>query len=425
MQIIADLQIHSKYSRATSKNMDLEHISEGAKLKGLNLVGTGDCTFPDWVKNLKEKLVGENDSGIYKYKDMMWMITGEISTVYEQENKVRKIHHLFYIPNFEVLDQVNDRLSKLANLSSDGRPIFNKLTSPEFVELLMECSKEIIVLPSHAWTPWFGVFGSKSGFDSLEECYQDQTKNIFSLETGLSSDPAMNWRLSQLDKITLMSNSDSHSPNPWRLGREANVFELKKVTYGEILDVIKKGDNKRFLYTIETDPAYGKYHFSGHKNCNISLDPKEAIRLKNKCPRCGRMLTIGVLQRVEQLADREEGFAKKDAIPFKSLLPLYEIISFALGTNQLYSKRIIEIQNKLIDRFGNELNVLLNVSENEIIKVSNEKIGEAIAKIREEKVRFEPGYDGVYGKPIFNNKPLIKRNYGDQKTLSDFKGSVV
>jgi len=429
MRIIADLQIHSKYSRATSKNMDLEHIAQGAKLKGLNLVGTGDCTFPAWIENLKQKLEQIDDTGIYKYGDIFWMITGEVSTDYEQGGRIRRVHHMFHVPSFEVAQQINEQLAKHVDLKIDGRPMI-KITAAEFVEILMSIDSSIMITPAHAWTPWFGVFGSKSGFDSLEECYQDQTKNIFSVETGMSSDPAMNWRLSALDKITLVSNSDAHSANPWRLGREANVFEMKEdeVTYKNFVDAVKNKDKKKFLFTVEVDPNYGKYHFDGHRVCGFSCSPEQTKTLNGICPRCKRRLTVGVLNRVEQLADRPEGFVPKDAIPFKSLLPLYEIISFTLGVEQLYSKKVIEEQDKLINRFGNEFNVLLKASRDELIKVTHEKIAESILKIREGHVKFIPGYDGVYGKPIFNENILKNGTAKNetariafQKSLKEFK----
>ncbi|MEM5883049.1 MAG: endonuclease Q family protein, partial [Candidatus Aenigmatarchaeota archaeon] len=281
--------------------------------------------------------------------------------------------------------------------------------------------RDVMITSSHIWTPWRSILGSKSGFNSIEECYQDQTKNIFSLETGLSSDPSMNWRLSSLDKFTLVSNSDSHSPHPWRLGREANVFDLEKVTYWKILDATKKKDKKSFLYTIEVDPNYGKYHFDGHRNCSISLHPKDAIKLNNICPKCKRKLTIGVLHRVEELADRPEGFIPKDAIPFKTLLPLYEIISFAWGSGELYSKKVLEEHDKLIEKFGNELNVLLNVPKEELLKVTNEKIADAIIKVREGRVKYIPGYDGVYGSPVFDERFEIKKEkFHVQKNLKQF-----
>lgn len=419
MRVIADLQLHSKYSRATSRDISPETLSKGAKLKGLNLLGTGDCTHPLWMKELKQKLKPKDDSGIYEFGGINWIVTGEVSTVYEQDGKTRKAHHLFYLPSFEVAEQINDVLSKKLDLKIDGRPLFSNMNSPEFVEIATSFAKDAIILPAHAWTPWFSVFGSKSGFDSLKDCYQDQTKNIFALETGLSSDPPMNWRLSQLDDITLMSNSDAHSANPWRLGREANVFELENLSYKEIYDAVKNKNTKKFLFTIETDPNYGKYHFDGHRLCNVSLSPAESKKLNGICPKCKRRLTIGVLNRVEELADRPDDYIPKNFIPFKSLLPLSEIIANVFGV-QLYSKKVFEENEKLIFRFGSELNVLLEVPFEELTKTTNEKIADAIIKIREGKVKFEPGYDGVYGKPIFNDKIQIKRTFVDQKSLKEF-----
>ena len=429
MRVIADLHLHSMFSRATSKQMDLDHLASFSKLKGLSLIGTGDFTHPEWFAQLKEKLKPIDGSGLYEYKNTKFMLTVEVSTVYDQDKKIRKIHHLILCPSLEIANQVNETLRRFGRLDVDGRPVFNGLTSPHLVEVLNEIDDKIEIIPAHAWTPWYGVFGSKSGFDSLKECYQDQVKHIHALETGLSSDPPMNWRISKLDKITLVSNSDAHSPWPWRLGREANVFELKELSYFQILKAIREKDNKKFLFTIEVDPAYGKYHFDGHRECGISLDPKEAIKLNNVCPKCGKKLTIGVLHRVEELADRPEGFIPKDAIPFKTLLPLYEIISFVTGTNQLYSKRVLKEHDKLIAKFGNELNVLLNVPKEELSKVTNEKIADAIIKVREGKVNFIPGYDGKYGIPIFNEEEFKKYEEErkklkiyPQKRLIDFKG---
>lgn len=409
MQIVADLHIHSKFSRATSINMDIEHINQGAKTKGLNLVGTGDFTHPVWFKALKTKLKDINN-GLFLFDDIYFALTSEISLIYNQDNRLRKIHNILIAPSFEVVEQLNEQLSKKGKLSADGRPIFGKFTCPELVEMCMSISKDILIIPAHAWTPWFSVFGSKSGFDSVEECFQDKAKHIYALETGLSSDPAMNWRLSSLDKFALISNSDAHSFWPWRLGREANVFDFKEPSYKALFETIKEKDPKRFLYTIEVDPSYGKYHFDGHRNCKVSLEPKEAKKYNNICPVCKKTLTIGVLHRVEELADRPEGFVPKNAIPFKSLLPLYEIISFVLRIEQLYSKKVTEIQNKLIDRFGNELNVLLNVEKNEIEKVVGDKIAEAVIKNREGKIKVQPGYDGVYGTPVFNNKTISRKS---------------
>ena len=423
--IIADFHIHSYLSRATSKQMNIEQLTRGAKLKGLDMLGTGDILHPTWFSEIKQKLQPIESTGLFEHKNLFWMLTGEVSTIYQQNNKTRKVHHLLHFPSFEIVEQVIEKLSGHGNLRADGRPIFQGLTSPELVEILVEISKEIIITPAHLWTSWFGALGVFSGFNSIEECYQDQTKHIFSLETGLSSDPAMNWRLSSLDKFTLISNSDSHSPWSWRLGREASVFDLKKLTYWKIMDVIKNKDKKRFLFTIEVDPPYGKYHFTGHRNCNVNLEPKQAVKLNNICPKCGKKLTVGVLQRVEDLADRPEGFIPKDAIPFKTLLPLYEIISFATHTNRLYSKKVLIENDKLIEKFGNELNVLLNVPKEELLKVTSEKISGAIIKVREEKIKYVPGYDGVYGKPMFSEENLNKfkrQQIKTQKSLIDFEG---
>jgi len=425
MKVFADLHLHSKYSRATSKEMNLEQLSKNAKLKGLNLLGTSDFTFKLWLGELKKKLEPVDSTGLFKYGDIFWMLTTEVSTVYAQENKIRKVHHVIHTSSFDVVDQIRDSLSKYGNLSIDGRPVV-KMTSPELVESLIGIDKDILIIPAHAWTSWYGILGEFSGFNSMEECYQDQTKYIYALETGMSSDPPMNWRLSALDKFTLVSNSDSHSPWVWRIGRECNVFELKELSYGQIREAIKKKDEKRFLFTIETSPSYGKYHFTGHRNCGIDLHPKEALKLNNICPKCGRKLTIGVLQRVEQLADRPEGFVPKDAIPFRDIIPLYEIISHVTGVNQLYSRKVIEEQNKLIQKFGTELNVLLEASEEELENATDKKIVDAIIKTREEKVKFIPGYDGVYGRPFFSEEEFKKAKKQqeikskEQKRLVDF-----
>jgi len=423
MKLICDFHLHSLYSRATSKKMNLEGLSEGAKVKGLDVLGSSDFTFKLWLDELKRKLEPVEGTGLFKYNGAWFTLTGEVATYFRFEGQGRRVHHVIHAPSFEIVEQINERLSKYGKLAADGRPILS-LSAPELVELVMGISKDVLIYPAHAWTPWMSCLGSKSGFDSIEECYQDQVKHIFALETGMSSDPAMNWRLSALDKFTLISNSDSHSPWSWRLGREANVLELKKLTYWKILETIKKKDKKRFLFTVETSPFYGKYHYTGHRSCGINLHPKEASKLNNVCPKCGRQLTVWVLHRVEELADRKEGFVPKDAIPFKILLPLYEIISVVTGVNQLYSKKVIEEQNKLIEKFGNEFNVLLDVPEEELIKVTSEKIADAIIKAREGKVNYIAGYDGVYGIPVFSEEQLkrMEEKISSQKRLMDFKG---
>lgn len=408
MRVIADLHVHSKYSRATSEKMDIDEISRFAKIKGLNLVGTGDFTHPKWLEELQEKLVKVQNADLYTFhKDptsqIYFVITSEVSTIFTFENEVKKIHHVILTPNFETASQINERLALHGNLSADGRPTLN-MSAPQLVEEIIEVSKENVVFPSHAWTPWFSVFGAFSGFDRMEDCYQDMTKHIFALETGLSSDPPMNWRLSTLDKYTLVSNSDSHSSWPWRIGREANVFELEQCTYSNVVDAIRSKDADRFRNTIETDPAYGKYHWTGHRNCKISLSPQEAIKFGNRCPVCNRRLTKGVEQRVEELADRPVGFKPEKAIGYMHLLPLSEIIATVLGVTYPSVKKVWDIYNMLIEKFGNEYAVLIDASKEEMAKIVDPKIAEAVVRVREEKVKIVPGYDGVYGQLILFEK---------------------
>ncbi len=401
MKVVADLHSHSKYARATSKDTDLEHLAQGAKAKGVTLLGTGDFTHPKWLAELKEKLEPVQGSGLHSYLGLTWMLTGEVSTVYEQGGKTRKVHHLIYAPDFEIVSQANELLAKHGSLSSDGRPVLTGIDSAELLEGLTSVSPDLVLIPAHAWTPWFGVFGSKSGFDTLEECYKDQARKVFALETGLSSDPEMNWRLSALDRLGLMSNSDAHSPNPWRLGREANVFDLPRLDFKTLFEAVRRKDPSRFLYTVEVDPSYGKYHYSGHKKCAVSASPDDAKRLGNRCPKCGKKLTVGVLQRVEELADRPEGFRPEGAVPFKRLLPLYEVISYATGVNRLYAKSVLEMQDRLIGSFGNEFAVLLEALEAELASVVPLRVAKAIVASREGRVKVVPGYDGVYGVPVF------------------------
>ena len=404
MRVIADLHIHGRYSRATSQKMDIEEIARFARIKGLNLIGTGDFTHPKWLKELQETLIEESGTGLYsvaKNPDFpaRFMLTTEVSTIFTFENDVKKIHHVILTPSMETAIQINERLAKYGDLSVDGRPTLN-MTAPQLVEEVMEVSRDNMVFPAHAWTPWFSIFGAFSGFNSVEDCYQDMTKYIYALETGLSSDPPMNWRLSKLDSFTLVSNSDSHSFWPWRMGREANVFELKSLTYWEVVDAIKSKDKARFKFTIETDPAYGKYHWTGHRNCNVSFPPKEAIKLGNICPVCRKKLTKGVEQRVEELADRPAGFKPENAIGYMHLLPLSEIIATALNVDSPSTQQVWGIYNKLVEKFGDEYSVLIDVPKEALIEVVDHKVAEAIIRVREDRIRVIPGYDGVYGRPI-------------------------
>ncbi|UCD03127.1 MAG: DNA helicase UvrD [Candidatus Aenigmatarchaeota archaeon] len=421
MRIFADLHIHGPYSMATSRAITIENLEKYGRMKGLNLLGTGDFTHPTWFHTLKNSLK-EDGTGILKTDSgFSFMLSTEVSNVYEQDGSTRKVHNVLHVPDFDTAAQVNDFLSKRGNLIIDGRPTFNGMTCPELVEGIMSISKDIMIIPAHAWTPWFGVFGSKSGFDSVKECFKDQTKHIFALETGMSSDPEMNWRLSSLDRYALVSNSDAHSCWPWRIGREANVFELNEMTYNGIMSAIRKKDNRHFLFTIEVDPGYGKYHYDGHRECNVCLDPRESAKAGNICPVCRKPLTIGVLNRVEGLADRPEGHLPRDAVPFKRLLPLSEIIAAVLGTDQLYSKKIWAQYEKLLERFGSELHVLLSAGESEMRSVSNEKIAKLVIDSRQGRTKVLPGYDGVYGRLSLEEKHPEK-NRNPQSSLSSFFG---
>ena len=422
MKIIADLQIHSRYSRATSKTINLDNLEKYARLKGLNLLGTGDITHPLWLKELKKELK-EDGSGILKSDSgFNFVLQGEVSNIYSQDGKGRRVHNLILAENFEIAEQIQEALKKKGRIDYDGRPIFG-FSCPELVEMMKQIDEKIEIIPAHAWTPWFSLFGSMSGFDSVEECFKDQTKHIHAIETGMSSDPAMNWRLSQLDKFTLVSSSDAHSYWPWRIGREANAFDIE-LTYDNLINAIR--NKKGFLYTIETNPEYGKYHIDGHRACNISMEPKESKKYNNICPKCKRPLTIGVLHRVEQLADREQGFKPKNAIPFKSLIPLSEILSFLLNT-AVASKQIWQEYYKLINNFGNEFEILLDAKKEDLMKFTDEKIADAIIAVREGKVKIKPGYDGVYGQLIFDeksgSKAVEKARHSaksGQKSLSEF-----
>ena len=415
MKIVADFHLHSKYSRATSRNMDLENLDKGAKIKGINVLGTGDFTHPEWLKELETKLEPA-EAGLFKLKksnsETRFILTVEISCIYSKKNRVRKNHILIFAPSFEAAEKFNLQLGWIGNLKADGRPILG-LDVQELVKISLNISEDFFIVPAHAWTPWFSTFGSKSGFDSIEECFENYSKYIFAIETGLSSDPAMNWRLSALDTISLISCGDAHSPA--KLGREATVFDTE-LSYSAMIEAVKSRDPQKFLYTIEFFPEEGKYHFDGHRLCNISLSPQESKKCNNICPHCGRPLTIGVLNRVEELADRPEGFKLQGAIPFKNLIPLEEIIADALGFG-VGTKRVAEEYKKLIEHFGNELNVLLNVKQEEIGAVTLPEIAQGITMAREGKVYIEPGFDGVYGKikvfgkeeqkEILRQKPLL------------------
>jgi uncharacterized protein (TIGR00375 family) len=391
MEFIADFHIHSKYSRATSKDMDIQHIAEWAKLKGVTLMGTGDFTHHLWLEELKNNLE-DLGNGLFKHKDTYFILTAEISSIYSKKAKTYRIHNMVFSPSFKTTDKINERLSRVGNLASDGRPILG-LDAAELARIIFDIDENCMIIPGHIWTPWFSLFGSMSGFDRIADCFEEQTPKIFALETGLSSDPAMNWRLSALDKYSLVSNSDSHSPS--KIGREANVFDCE-LNYQTIREVLRTKDKKRFLYTIEFFPEEGKYHFDGHRNCGVRWSPKETKEHRGRCSKCGRPVTVGVMSRVEQLADRPEGYVPSSAIPFKNLVGLDEIIAETRGV----AKTSVAVERDyriLVAKFGTEFEILLRASEEDLRKGLPPKVAEGVLRVRQGKLNIKPGYDGEYG----------------------------
>jgi uncharacterized protein (TIGR00375 family) len=404
MRFIADLHIHSKYSRATSKDMSPETIWKWAQIKGIGVVGTGDFTHPGWLKELSEKLEPIGD-GLFKLKkeygangvpdsckaEVSFVLSAEISSIYRKNDRTRKIHSLILVPDFSDAARINLVLSRIGNLNADGRPILG-LDALELLKIVMDVSPSAVFIPAHAWTPHFSVFGAVSGFDSLEECFEDYASHIKAIETGLSSDPPMNWRLSALDNITLISNSDAHSPA--KMGREANIFNTD-ISYQSIMNALET--RQGFLGTIEFFPEEGKYHYDGHRACGMSLSPEETIRQGYLCPKCGKRVTVGVLHRVEKLADRPLGYKPKGAPPYYSLIPLAEVIAETIGVG-VASKAVDREFQRLIRGLGSEFSILMNALIPDIEQVSSRLIGEGIDRMRSGNIHVAPGYDGEYGK---------------------------
>lgn len=411
MKFIGDFHVHSKYARATSQDMNLENLDIWAAKKGIQVISAGDFTHPAWFQELRDKLEPA-EQGLYRLRETTsasrwtssasrFILTTEISCIYSKNGKVRKVHLLVFAPSLEAVKKINDRLALRGNLAADGRPIIG-IDAKDVLKIVLDVSPDCMVIPAHAWTPWFSVFGSKSGFDSLQECFDDYTKYIYAIETGLSSDPAMNWRVSALDQIALISNSDSHSPQ--KIGREVNVFDTD-MSYQGIADAIKMKDPKKFLFTVEFFPEEGKYHYDGHRLCGVSLAPAQSKERNGMCPKCGKPLTIGVLNRVEELADRpalDKSSAGKPegAIPFQSTIPLDEIIGESLHVG-VHSKQVKKEYDGLLTTIGSEFNVLLDASISDLRNATLPEIAEAISCVREGKIHIEPGYDGEYGKIAF------------------------
>lgn len=402
--MIADLHIHSRFSMATSKEGTPENLDFWARKKGISLIGTGDFTHPVWREELKERLVSEGN-GLYRLRDeyvkeesrkfpgegTRFVVSGEISSIYKKNGKTRKVHNVILLPGLEAADAMAQRLEKIGNIHSDGRPILG-LDSHDLLEMMLDVCPEGILIPAHIWTPHFSVLGAKSGFDSVEECFEELAPYIHALETGLSSDPAMNWRISKLDRYQLVSNSDAHSPS--KLGREANLLDID-CSYEGFYRAIQTGEGLEG--TVEFFPEEGKYHFDGHRKCGVSLSPVEAERLGGICPVCGKKLTMGVDHRVEQLADRAEGFVKKDGKKYESLVPLPEVISTCMGYSAA-SKKVQGCFEQMIQTLGTEFDILRNVPSEDIKSCAGERIAEGIENVRTGNVKRIPGYDGEYGK---------------------------
>ncbi|MFA5318016.1 MAG: endonuclease Q family protein [Patescibacteria group bacterium] len=431
MQQILDLHIHSKYSRACSKQLELEQIARTCEIKGVDIIATGDFTFPKWFDAIKDltpsppPYKGEGSSGLYQLPNSKtkFILSTELALIYKQDsghankggvNHARRLHIVVLAPNLKAVEKFNKYLDSHGfNIKSDGRPILG-MSAIELCKILFNIDEKFMVIPAHIWTPWFSIFGSKSGFDGMQECFGEFTKNIYAYETGLSSDPEMNWRVSELDNFTLLSNSDAHSlPN---IAREANVFEMKEISYEAIYDIIKNSSpNKRanppktasgrarskygsLLYTIEFYPEEGMYHYDGHRACNICLPPKETKKYKDICPKCKKKLTIGVDYRVDELADRERGFRPKGAVDYKKLVELDKIIAEALDIRSRASQKVRVEYNNLIKKIqATELDILINKDLKDLAKITLPEVVGGIKRVREGNLIVEPGYDGEYG----------------------------
>src|SRR3989339_1746501 len=412
MRKIIDLHLHSKYSRATSKFFDLAEIAKWSKIKGVDIVACPGFTHPRWFQEIKSNLQEtESNSGLFYLKNdasgVKFLLATEVACIYRQNDKTRRVHLSILMPSLASVEKFNQALTdRGAKLASDGRPILG-MSAKQVLEIMLSVDENAMMIPAHIWTPWFALFGSKSGFDTLEECFEDLSPYITALETGLSSDPLMNWHWSELDKYTLVSNSDAHSgPN---IGREANVMDLEGETYQEIVNIIKNKDKKKFLYTIEFFPENGMYHWDGHRDCAFSCSPDLSHKYQNICPKCHKTLTLGVEYQVKKLADRKTATAergpakggkeidKNKHIPYKSTVPLPEIIADYLQVNKS-SKKVQTLFFEIISKSKNEFEVLLDLDLNSLNKIMPENLANGIIKVRSGEIKLSPGFDGQYGK---------------------------
>lgn len=389
---VADFHTHSRYSRACSKDLSLDELAKWATIKGIGVLGTGDFTHPVWLQELKDGL-RQTGSGLYEHGGVSFMLTTEVNTLFYERGRAHQIHHVLMAPTLEAVERLAQALESFGSLSLDGRPTL-QMEAWRLVEVILGVEPRAAVVPAHVWTPWFSLFGSSSGFDAVEACFKHRATDIFALETGLSSDPAMNWRLSALDRYALISNSDSHSAK--RIGREANVFDCE-MSYDAILSALRTKDRRRFLGTLEFFPEEGKYHYDGHRLCQVRWAPSETKRHGFRCPACGKKVTVGVMHRVEALADRPEGSEPAGAVPFQRIVPLEEIIAGALGIN-VGTQAVDREYQRLIYTCGTEFRALLEAPEEELRRATAPKIAEGILRMRAGQVTVEPGYDGEYGK---------------------------
>jgi len=408
MEQVLDLHLHSRFSRACSANLTLPNIERACQRKGIDIIGTADFTHPQWFKEINQQLVEIEQSGLYRLAEAVdssvkFLLSTEVALIYKQDDKVRRLHLVIHAPNVEAVRQLNQELTDRGlNLRSDGRPILG-LTAPELVKICRQINPYFIIYPAHIWTPWFSVFGSKSGFNKLEECFADQTEFIYAYETGLSSDPPMNWRFSELDNLVLLSNSDAHSLA--NLAREATIINLSELSYTRFYNILKDREKKQIITTLEFFPEEGMYHLDGHRQCNFVCQPIETRQLKGLCPHCCRALTIGVLSRVAQLADRPDGYKPKGVSSFEKLVELDKIIAQSLGVKSRNSKKVQEIYEQMLIAFGNELTVLRKTSLVDIEKQFGSLLAKAISRVRQGQLIIEPGFDGQYGViKIFNNQ---------------------
>jgi len=393
--LFADLHIHSKYSRACSKDLTIGNLAKWAKIKGIDILGTGDFTHEKWLVEINDKLE-DNGKGILVLKSgdqsVKFIFSGEISLIYTQNGKGRRIHFVLLAPNLETVKKINQFLDSKGRRDYDGRPIFG-FSAVTLAQEMRKISEDIEIIPAHAWTPYFGIFGSKTGFNSLKEAFGDEEKYIHAIETGMSSDPEMNWRIKSVENKTIVSFSDSHSFWPWRIGREATIFS----EFDSYKDLIKQIRENKILGTIETDPAYGKYHWDGHASCKFSCSFEETKKLKGLCPKCGKPLTIGVEYRVEEISENPRGYIPTWGKPFWKILPLHEVISLKTGAS-LASKKNWVVYDELIEKFGNELNILLRVSNEEFLRENVDvTLVNLILENREGRIKVIPGFDGEYG----------------------------